>query len=507
MLGRVRFPTRSLVFALVPLLLAACAATEAEVQAGDAESIPTETGLVPDSTEPPVETTEPTPQQAPDDDTTLPATNGDAEVFTLDPDKPPQSYDDYLIAAVNDLELYWRATFPEVYGSEYEELSGGLHPVYPGKEGVPGCGTPRTAYDDIRGNAFYCFDGDFIAYDDHELLPQLDDELGPVVIGVVLAHEWGHAIQRRIGYQDATIYMEQQADCFAGGWIAHLARGENPNLAFADADLKTAINGMIQVRDQPGTGLADAAAHGTAFDRVGAFQDGFINGAARCATYPDVKPEVFSFYYESNAPIETQENAPFESTTGAGQAPNDIFSLVVAELNVFWPRRLDGMPELTITPYDGEPGSACSELPEGPSLRVAFYCAASGDVLVDLDIARQLYEAYDDFSVGYVLAAAWSEAVQVTLESSLTGEERVLANDCFVGAFARSTLPRGFNPNRSDTTTQLSPGDLDEAVSTAIEVGDDSADTNEFGSPFEKIEAFRTGVLGNVDACNSRFDL
>ena len=252
-----------------------------------------------------------------------------------------------------------------MYGEQYVELSGGIFPVYPGREDVPGCGQSLTTYSEIRGNAFYCFEGDFIAYDDADLLPQLYEQLGPAVIGVVLAHEWGHAIQRRIGYQDATIYMEQQADCFAGAWIAHLARGENPALPFADADLKNAINGMIQVRDQPGTGATGEAAHGTAFDRVGAFQDGFINGASQCATYPENKPTVLSFGYDLDVPIDQQENAPFESTSADPSQPNDILSLVVAELNVFWPPLVDGMPELTLSPYDGDPESECSDLPDG----------------------------------------------------------------------------------------------------------------------------------------------
>jgi len=51
----------------------------------------------------------------------------------------------------------------------------------------------------------------------------------------------------------------------------------------------------------------------------------------------------------------------------------------------------------------------------------------------------------------------------------------------------------------------LSPGDLDEAIRMAILFGDEGANVNRFGSPFEKIESFRTGVLGGIDACNARF--
>ena len=70
-------------------------------------------------------------------------------------------------------------SYPELYGEPYPELSGGIFPVYPGREDVPGCGQSLTTYSEIRGNAFYCFDGDFIAYDDADLLPQLYEQLGP----------------------------------------------------------------------------------------------------------------------------------------------------------------------------------------------------------------------------------------------------------------------------------------------------------------------------------------
>ena len=90
--------------------------------------------------------------------------------------------------------------------------------------------------------------------------------------------------------------------------------------------------------------------------------------------------------------------------------------------------------------------------------------------------------------------------------SPIVGVDRVLANDCLVGAFTRTVLPPDFNPDKTSTAV-LSPGDLDEAVQTAVEVGDDTGDQDEFGTPFEKISAFRLGVLGDLGACQDRFGL
>ena len=40
---------------------------------------------------------------------------------------------------------------------------------------------------------------------------------------------------------------------------------------------------MLEVRDPVGTDQFVEGGHGSAFDRVGAFQEGFVNGAAAAA--------------------------------------------------------------------------------------------------------------------------------------------------------------------------------------------------------------------------------
>ena len=55
-----------------------------------------------------------------------------------------------------------------------------------------------------------------------------------------------------------------------------------------------------------------------------------------------------------------------------------------------------------------------------------------------------------------------------------------------------------------DTVTS-SPGDLDEAIQMAIIIGDRGANVDIVGSPFEKIDAFRIGVLGGLAACDDVF--
>jgi predicted metalloprotease len=503
-------PRRLPALVAVLALLGACAASDPYVRTRGAQEIVTVDTTAPDS---PFGTT---PETVPDTEpevTAAPTPDAGGPVFTLPEDKPERDYDAFLEAAINDIQNFWRNEFPAVYGSEYVELAGGVHPMEQGDILTPGCGAPNTDYSEVEGNAFYCGDGDFVAYDDEQLVPYLDQELGRFAIGIVFAHEWGHAIQFRIGWEtEQVIYMEQQADCFAGSWLAHIARGESADgeLQFTDADLKGALSAMIFVRDEPGTTAeADPLAHGSAFDRVGAFEDGFRNGTAQCATYPDSPPPIIQFSYDG---VGNQENAPLDDPTGQG---NDIFSIALSTLNGYWPTTVAGMTELTIGHFTGDPSSVCESLPD-TIFQAAFFCPANSTVWVDDESAADIYNRQElgDMGVVYVIATGWAEAVLATLGDPLTGETKSLASDCLVGAYARSVLPADFNgiPDTDPTTGDgvrpvLSPGDLDEAVSTAIQAGDDTEDTDQHGTPFEKIEQFRRGVLGDYAACQSEFGL
>jgi len=140
-----------------------------------------------------------------------------------------------------------------------------------------------------------------VAWDEQELLPKLREQFGAFSPALVLAHEWGHAIQARVGYETyQTVYMEQQADCFAGAWTAHVANGDS-SLHLDSEDLDTALAGLLQLRDPSGTDGGQDGAHGNGFDRVRAFQDGFEGGAQTCADYQEDAPPVTEAGYTSQA--------------------------------------------------------------------------------------------------------------------------------------------------------------------------------------------------------------
>ena len=109
-----------------------------------------------------------------------------------------RDYDEFVRLALNDIERWWAGEFPAIYGQPFEPLAGGVYAAYPERTTpIPGCETDTpTEYPEIaQYSAFYCMDGDFMVYDDgpNGVLAGLAGEFGPSILGVVFAHEFGHA--------------------------------------------------------------------------------------------------------------------------------------------------------------------------------------------------------------------------------------------------------------------------------------------------------------------------
>ncbi|MEY2958709.1 MAG: hypothetical protein RLZZ01_1277 [Actinomycetota bacterium] len=451
-----------------------------------------------------------------------------ADVIDVGDAKPPQDHDAFAAVALADVERWWADTFPVVYGREMEPLQGGVFAGYRGRDPeIPGCGTPTTPYDDLQlFVAFYCQFGDFMAYDDGDgpdsLLTPLAEEFGPAVIGVVFAHEYGHAVQQRIGALDtaiATIFTEQQADCFAGAWTGQAYRGESPLLRLGDRDIRAGLLAMLSVRDPVGTDQFATGGHGSAFDRVGAFQEGFLGGAARCATLLDepldLMPNQFQTgldaFFEGNAPYDCSELDPRVVGQEFIDACTPAPEFLARDINDFWRSRLGAgfqplgvVAEQQLDDVDCDDRTALDD--------VVVICPVGRTVHYDEPRLLDLYREFGDFSLGYFYGIAWAEFALRAIGSAANGEERALLADCLTGAWVGDITPdrTGATPRQGDRdgdgvddTVTSSPGDLDEAIRMTILVGDERADTNRVGAPFEKIEAFRIGVLGGVAACTT----
>ena len=289
-------------------LLAACG-TDPGVATESAERLvtptPTTEATTPPTTDPAPPTTDvepPTTEEGPDP--TSPSTGAPpssvpagslGDRLDVGDAKPARDYDEFVRLALNDIERWWSQEYPAIYDDPFEPLAGGVYAAYPERTTpIPGCETdaPTEYRDIVQYSAFYCMDGDFMVYDDGPdgVLAGLAGEFGQSILGVVFAHEYGHAVQARAGTLDRdlpTIVSEQQADCFAGAWVAHVRDGGAEELTFTDDDVRSGLVAMITVRDPIGIDQNDPGGHGSAFDRVGAFQTGFLSGAARCAELVD----------------------------------------------------------------------------------------------------------------------------------------------------------------------------------------------------------------------------
>ena len=143
----------------------------------------------------------------------------------LDGDEAPTS-DQVVRAALSDVDAFWARTYEDLYGSAYEPISGGFWPYGPAPSNRRAANRPPPTTRS-PSNAFYCPGDDLIAWDNVHLIPGLYEEFGGFTIGIVFAHEFGHAIQTRAGEQGPTVLLELQADCFAGAWTRDVEQGNS----------------------------------------------------------------------------------------------------------------------------------------------------------------------------------------------------------------------------------------------------------------------------------------
>ncbi len=422
-----------------------------------------------------------------------------------DDDEAPTS-DEVVQAALVDVEAFWDREYDEVYETAYDPISGGFWP-YGSETEQPPCGSPPPDYEQIAGNAFFCPSADLIAWDNENLVPGLYEQFGGFTLGIVFAHEFGHAIQARAEIEGDTIMTELQADCFAGAWTADVAAGNAQYFELGLADLDKAIAGFLELRDGIGTAAEDPAAHGTGFDRIGAFTEGFEDGLERCADYPDL--------YDAGELVIVE--VPFTSRADferGGDLPLDeAIDLALADLEHFWTVLFaesgqEWTPVAGTLPIDPDVDVIeCGDEEYSGDILVgaSFYCVANDTIYLDsVNLVPALYEI-GDYAVATELARQYAYAAQVRLGDTENTLESNLQADCYAGLYAAS----GFTVNRGeDQILVLSPGDLDEAVIAFLLTSDDSAEVEStgeatVGTAFQRFDAYRDGFISGVAACDA----
>lgn len=394
---------------------------------------------------------------------------------------------------IEDLEQWWAEELPAVFGIAYEGVTE-FGPYFISRGDVPVCGGPLLR-EEYEGNAFYCSLNDTVRWDAETLMAPLFEEFGDYTVALVLAHEWGHAVQERFGFDDfnqPTIVSELQADCLAGSWTGRIAREESDLLRLDPGDLDEGVEGFLLIGDQIGTAPGGPNAHGGSFDRLNAFLEGFESGTTQCGTYEDDPPPVvFVPLREGDSPIEGGD-LPLVET-----APS-----FVAALEVFWSieyPELFGTPWVPVAatvpylPSTGEFPSCGGETGDASfHENNAFYCL--GDDFVAWDAEQwfpDLYVEIGDTAIGLVLAVLWAQAVQNRAGIGMFTESAQLQTSCWAGA----TIAM-MNDLENTTGLILSAGDLEEVIETLLLL--DGGDL----TAFDRFGALRDGFFLGAEGCD-----
>jgi predicted metalloprotease len=393
--------------------------------------------------------------------------------------------------ALADLEAYWGEQFREVYGEPFPPLEGGYFSVDPDDPGATpiGCG---AAASDVEDNAFYCTspqapNSDSISYD-RTFLGELADGYGRFLPALVMAHEFGHAVQFRVGYPDFSISVETQADCFAGAWTAWVAQGEAEFSQIRAPELDELLRGYVLLRDPVGTSATVEAAHGSYFDRVSAFQEGFQSGPTACRDNFTAQRPYTQGSFSTSSDAAAGGNAPFEL---AQQFAADA-------LPEFWTRAFTEVFRDTFQPPDLEPfaGAPPACAPDG-DLDLVF-CADDGLVGYDVqDLVGPAYEELGDYAVITAASLPYAQAGREQLGLSTDDDGAMRSAVCLTGWFSAQFFAGELE------AADVSPGDIDEAVQFLLEYGRNPAvlpDTRLSG--FQLVDLFRNGFFEGARACD-----
>ncbi len=401
--------------------------------------------------------------------------------------------------AVSDIQDYWKQAFPQAFdGKPFDPVK----QLVSYDSAVPG---PPVCNQNPQGlvNAFYCPVDDSIAWDRGQLLPKLNSGFGPLAVVTVLAHEMGHATERRAGTVkpgDPTIVSEQQSDCFTGAFFRYVAEGRAQHFQVSTGDGLNQVMGLLSfVKDTPGTtGFTDPGAHGSAFDRVTAFQFGFTDGPKRCAQMDlkDITQRTTQYRFwkpqqEQHLPVSR------ETVAAVSQSLNDVFRDTGAR-----------PPAITASP------AAC---PDVRSTSPASYCPSTNTVSLDLAALKTIGQppgsgpqgvSYGDFAAFSQVASRYVLSVQKAAGMPLDDETAGLRTACLVGAWSGSLLEDPSGQRKPVGALRLAPDDLDQAVAELLDDhGLIAANVDGVQAPagFARLEAFRTGFQDGITSCTAKY--
>jgi predicted metalloprotease len=436
--------------------------------------------------------------------------------------------------ALADVMQFWRDQYPSVSGGKaLPPLKGGLYSVdgltvvqtgaLPPADAREACAKQQPDF--IVDNAAYCRLDDSIIWDrnPNHLFSQLQNHYGDLVIALIFAHEFGHAIQQRLGVfarDIPTIDTESQADCAAGAWAGAMLRNQAPHFRGNQDQLDKALEGFLDGRDRTPDQGQDIS-HGDGFDRIAAVDDGIEHGATFCYApsyfdrqfterpyVTDTQNGLIDKAQNGNEPLDEVLNASPPKQGGGGLQPdlNRFWRLAAASMHKTW-------HDVKIAAADHPP---CGSPPESQF----GYCPDDNTVYYSQAFAEQAYNSlpdirYDqstgditllfdqpaDFALGTLFVVGWGMAVLHQLYGRpIDGKAALLAASCYAGAYAKD-----INIPADPTNTRqilLSPPDMDEATSSMLTVvGRPEAFGARGTTGRERIQYFVKGYNGGRAAC------
>ncbi|GGM58278.1 membrane protein [Longimycelium tulufanense] len=208
-----------------------------------------------------------------------------------------------LVAIINSIQNYWSDQFARS-GKTYQKAPTNF---FTGAVSTGGCG---GASSDV--GPFYC-PADTEVYIDLGFFTELQGRFkaqgGTFVEAYVLAHEYGHHVQKLLGTSrrvrpgetgptSGAVRLELQADCYAGTWAHHATRtptrsGKPLITEITQDDVNRALDAAARIGDDYiqknlGSGRVDEGkfSHGSSTQRQKWFTTGLKSGdPAQCNTF------------------------------------------------------------------------------------------------------------------------------------------------------------------------------------------------------------------------------
>ncbi|OBC00975.1 peptidase [Mycobacterium sp. 852013-50091_SCH5140682] len=406
--------------------------------------------------------------------------------------------DEIAALAVDDIEDFWSKNFTGALSGTFEPVQTLVSYDSEDPRSPETCGSETAG----RVNAFFCYDDDLIAWDRGVMFSVALQYFTAMGIVGILAHEYGHAIQFKSGIvsrKDPVLVREQQADCFGGVYLRWVAAGNSPRFELSTGDgLNHVLAGIIYGRDPLMTedeGGGKARGHGSALDRISAFQIGFAGNSDQCAAIDmdEIKkrqgdlPHFLEYdSYGDTEPVDTSLD------TSTLQTLMDVLG------DIYSPSK---PPTLSTDAKD------CPDAKLSPP---ASYCPANNTIIVDTAALKALGQAkieeeqkqlvQGDNTAISVLTSRYALAVQHEKGLSLDTPVAAMRTGCLTGVGqAKMAEPGG--------KLTLSPGDTDEAIAGLLVNGLAASDVNGKLLPagFTRILAYRSGLQGDEDQCYQRF--